>query len=79
MSDTIGESSGLINNGDGITFKYVSTVVETSIFATGYKLQNKINEKRLYRRNILLALFQNALDYAHLVPFLVHSKFHDFF
>ncbi len=75
MTDQVGESNGLINNGDGITFKYLATVIETSIFATGYKLQNKINEKRLYRRNISTALFQNALDYAHLVPFLVHSKF----
>ena len=74
MSDTVGENSGLINNGDGITFKYLMTVIETSVFAIGYKLQNKVTEKRLYRKNILTAIFQNALDYAHLVPFLVHSK-----
>lgn len=72
----IGENSGLINNGDGITFRYLVSVIETSIFAAGYKLQNKITEKRLYRKNILKSLFENALDYAHLVPFLVHSKFY---
>ena len=75
MTDTVGESSGLFNNGDGITFRYVMTIIETSIFATGYKLQNKLTEKRRYRSNVLTALFQNSLDYAHLVPFLVHSKF----
>ena len=69
------ENNGLINNGDGITFKYLVTVIETSIFATAYKLQNKITEKRLYRKNILTSMFQNCLDYAHIVPFLVHSKF----
>jgi hypothetical protein len=67
------ENSGLINNGDGITFKYLVTVIETSIFATAYKLQSKITEKRRYRKNILTALFQNCLDYAHIVPFLVHN------
>lgn len=74
----VGENNGLINNGDGITFKYLVTVIETSIFTAGYKLQNKITEKRLYRKNILKSIFENSLDYAHLVPFLVHSKFiHD--
>lgn len=69
------ENNGLINNGDGITFNYIVKVVETSVFATAYQLQNKITEKRLYRKNILTGIFQNCLDYVHIVPFLVHSKF----
>ncbi len=76
MTSTAGvENGGLINNGDGITFSYVTSVLETSVFAIGYALQNKITEKRLYRKNYLTALFQNCLDYAHIVPFLVHGKF----
>ena len=75
MAETVGENSGLINNGDGITFKYLGTVIETSIFSVGYALQSKLTEKRLYRMNFFTAFFQNCLDYAHLVPFLIHGKF----
>ena len=73
MADSF-ENTSLINNGDGITFKYVTTVIESSFFAMTYALQSKVNEVKLYRKNVLTCLGQTILDYLHVIPFLVHGK-----
>lgn len=68
------EGTGLINNGDGITFKYAITILEDSFFAVNYIIQNHLNAAKLYRKNHLATIFQCLLDYLHVIPFLVHSK-----
>ena len=75
MAESTLEGNGLINNGDGITIAYVFKTIETTFFATTYALQNRVNEVRLYRKNYLSAFLSNLLDYVHIIPFLVHSKF----
>ena len=69
------EGSGLMNNGDGLTYKFITTVIENSFFAVTYGLQSKANEVRLYRKNFLSTFVQTLLDYFHIIPFLVHREF----
>ena len=73
------ENESLINNGDGITFKYVMTVIESSFFAVTYALQSEVNEVKLYRKNVISCLIQTIWDYLHIIPFLVHGEFLTFF
>ncbi len=72
------ENNGLINNGDGITFRYVTSVIENSYFAVTYAIQSVINEKTLYRKNYVSTFFQCLLDYVHVIPFLIHGNFNVF-
>ncbi len=68
------ENSGLINNGDGITFKYVRSVIETSYFAATYALQNSLNDVKLYRKNYVTTFLVSILEVLQIIPFLVHGK-----
>ena len=69
------ENNGLINNGDGITFKYVMSVMETSYFASIYSIQNQLNDTKLYRKNYNSTILFTFLEYLQIIPFLVHGKF----
>ena len=68
------ENNGLINNGDGITFKYVLSVIETSYFAATYALQNSLNDVKLYRKNYATTFAFSVLEILQIIPFLVHGK-----
>lgn len=68
-------STSLLNNGDGLTFRYIANLLETSLFATAYALQSQLNSIKLYRKTALSALFHCLLDYLHVIPFLVHCEF----
>ena len=64
-----------MNNGDGLTYKFITSVIENSFFAVTYALQFKVNEVRLYRKNYFSTFVQTLLDYLHIIPFLVHREF----
>jgi hypothetical protein len=68
------EGSGLMNNGDGWTYKFITSVIENSFFAVTYALQFKVNEVRLYRKNYFWTFVQTLMDYLHIIPFLVHRE-----
>ena len=68
------ENTGLINNGDGITFKFVMTVIETTFFNSLYAIQNAVNEAKVYRKNYVSTGLYTALEYCQIIPFLVHGN-----
>jgi hypothetical protein len=74
MDDSFETNGLLLNNGDGFTFKFITSLIENSFFAVTYGLQSKINAAPLYRRNYFSTFVQSLLDFIHFVPFLVHRK-----
>ena len=67
-------SFGVLNTADGITFKFITAVIENTFFAVNYAIQNKLNEAKLYRMNYVTTFFACLLDYLHVIPFLIYSK-----
>lgn len=77
MADSTGfeqNSFGVLNTADGITFKFITTVIENTFFAVNYAIQSKLNEAKLYRKNYVTTFFSCLLDYLHVIPFLIYSK-----
>ncbi len=65
---------GVLNPTDGITFNFITSVIENTFFAVNYAIQAKLNDAKLYRKNYVSTFFACLLDYLHVIPFLIYSK-----